>query len=71
MIYQLIRTDYVGYDEYLGKVIRAESEQEAREIANQDTGDEGKLWTDPTKVACSLVEPQGASGEILGAFNAG
>lgn len=71
MIYILERTDEIGWDEYTGKVVRAESEQEARDIANKKTGDEGKIWTDTTKVTCEQVATDGASGAILEAFNAG
>ena len=73
MIYILDRADKAGirYDECFSKVIRARSEQEARDIANASSGDEGQLWTDPVKVTCEMIEADGASGTILEAFKGG
>lgn len=71
MIYLLTRKDELGYDEYIAKVIRASCEMEAREIANEDTGDEGQIWMDPAKVRSKEINQIGPKGEILGSFNAG
>jgi len=71
MIYLLKRADRIGYDEYVAKIIRASSEQEARDIANTNTGDEGQLWTDATRVSCEPLDAEGASGPLLESFNAG
>lgn len=71
MIYLLTRTERTGYDEYDAKVVRANSEEQARNIANLRVGDEGQMWTDKTKVVCQIIKPNGKEGEILGSFNAG
>lgn len=72
MIWKLTRTGTprVGYDEYDSKVIRAKTEDEARKIANQSVGDEGRLWDDPVCVKCERVFADGDSCEILASFNA-
>ena len=71
MIYLLARTEAVNYDEYDSKVVRAPNEQQARELANEDTGDEGTLWNDPEQVTCESLDPNGEAGVILGSFHAG
>lgn len=71
MIYLLTRTDHTEYDEYDAKVVRARSEKRARYIANITTGDEGKIWTDPTKVTCEVLKTSKPEGIILASFNAG
>lgn len=67
----LERRRNVGYDEYDAKVVMAETEEEARRVANKNTGDEGMLWDAPDEVACTELLPQGTACEILGRFNAG
>jgi hypothetical protein len=71
MIYLLKRADEIGWDEYEGKIVRASSEQEARDIANQKTGDEGQIWSNPERVTCEPCDAEGASGALLEAFRAG
>ena len=71
MIYKLTRTDNIDYEQYESKIVRASSEKEAREIANQDVGWEGKIWTNPNCVKCDEVNPDGPSEELLGSYNAG
>jgi len=72
MIYLLTRIGDVNYEENAGFVIRAESESEARSIANDGTiSGEGQIWTDPTKVKCEEVDPLGTSQIILIDFYAG
>jgi hypothetical protein len=71
MIYLLTRKDRSGYDEYDAKVVRSHSEASARAIANETVGDEGEIWTDPTKVDCRKVPPVGEDGVILASFIAG
>lgn len=70
-IYLLRRKDAIGYDEYDAKVIRANSTKRAREIACEDTGDEGSIWMDDKLVTCEVVVAEGPEGEILSSFNAG
>lgn len=69
MIYLLWRPDRPNfdYDSYDSKVVVAPSEQRAREIANGEVGDEGRIWDDPTKVSCRVLDPDGKPGEILAA----
>lgn len=54
-LYLLSREDGVGYDEYRAKLVAAESELEARKIANIIIADEGRIWEDHTKVKCKKV----------------
>lgn len=68
-IYLLSRDDY-GYDEYSSKVVIAKNEERARELANDNTGDEGRIWTNSDLVFCNLVGTK-TEGVLLGAFNAG
>lgn len=68
-IYLLERDDW-GYDEFDAKVIVAKDELEAREIANMNVGDEGRIWTDPTKVRCKKINTIEA-GEVSTSFHAG
>lgn len=70
-LWLLTRTGDIGWDEYNGKVVRAETEFQARDIANQRTGDEGKIWGHITLVKCEEIPIDGAAREILASFNAG
>lgn len=73
-IYLLERKGSIGYDEYYGFVICANSEQRAREIANVRHSDEGKIWNDREKVKVEEVGTAYALAEegiILDSFNAG
>ena len=69
-LYLLTRNGKCDYDEYHEKVIRAGTESEARRIANDNVGDEGKIW-DSLAVDAEIVDPFGKPGEILGDFHAG
>lgn len=69
-IFLLGRINETWYDEYLGKVIVAENEAQAREMANDDVGDEGKVWTDATEVSCIEID-MSKSAVILQSFHAG
>lgn len=66
----LLERKECGWDEYDAKVIVAKNEQRAREIANQNVGDEGQVWTDESQVTCKIVEVK-SEGEVLGSFRAG
>lgn len=63
------------YDAYRGFVIAANSETEARKIANECPGDEGSIWEDCEKVSCKEIgEYTGELTEpmiVLYDFNAG
>tara|TARA_R110002074_G_C11963222_1_gene609840 strand:+ start:144 stop:359 length:216 start_codon:yes stop_codon:yes gene_type:complete len=71
MIYLLKRLEDIGWDEYAAKVVRAESEKEARALANQNVGDEGKIWEYSTCVSCEEVDTQEYSAVILQSYKAG
>ena len=76
MLYLLKReshgiTDCLGYDEYHAKVVRAENPTQAREIANEVVGDEGKIWAEERRVTCEEISPVGQAEVILADFNAG
>lgn len=59
-------------DEYEEKVIRAKNENQAREIANENTGDERQIWDDKELVTCEIVTSStGEIGVISDSFNAG
>ncbi len=60
----------VGYDEFDAKLIRARSEIQARKIANENTGDEGKVWHQKG-IKCTRVFVSGKEKEIIASFNAG
>ncbi len=53
------------------KVVRASSEEEARQIANQSVGDRYKIWENPKLVSCELLDPDGPSEEILSDYKNG
>ncbi len=73
-LWLLMRTDRPGWDEFLGFVVRAEEEPEARRVASEFTyGDEGRrLWEDPSQVRCEYIgEGPGVAGVVLESFQAG
>lgn len=59
MIYLLSRKDVAHYDETRKMVVRAISETQAREIANQNASNEGPIWTDPKQASCERVTEKG------------
>jgi hypothetical protein len=62
----------VIYDANNGFVIRAETEQHAREIASQQRGDEGSsTWLDPRRSSCRELTADGPTEVIIRDFNAG
>jgi len=68
-LYLLSRSNNIGYDEFDAKVIRANTESHAREIANSNTGCEGKICADTKLVDCVYLDPTAHSGTILESFN--
>ena len=70
-IYLLYRKDIVGSDEYDSKVVVADNEQRARELANEDVGDEGyDIWNNPDIVVCEEVDDT-IEGVVIASFIAG
>lgn len=65
------------YDKAFGFVVRAETEDEARKLANANGGDEtgpitehvyrtgGDPWLDPSQSTCVELTPEGEAGVIL------
>ena len=56
------------YDKQHGFVIRAQSETEARRIAQENAAQESfreSVWLDPTITECTQVQPEGNSALIL------
>jgi len=71
-LYLIDRIGHVGYDEFDGFVIAAESETEARSLCNQ--ADEGDIWGNQLDATCELIgtAKDGTNkGVILESFNAG
>ena len=67
------RTDEWDYDQYSGFVIRADSEETARALANEKGGWPGRYtsWTAPSNIRCVELTADGEAGIILHSFHAG
>jgi len=50
---------------FIKKLIRANTEKEARKIANKNVRDESWIWEDETKVSIEIVGNDGEVGELL------
>jgi hypothetical protein len=64
------------WDAYSGFVVRAETEEDARKLANKesqkpDRGYEGPIWEDHQKTSCKQLIDEGEPGVILDDFMAG
>lgn len=72
-IWLLERFRTIGYDEVEAMVIVAPSPYQARTLASQNSGDEGKdIWLDTHTVSCHLVKDKPKELRlVLKAFNAG
>ena len=53
------------YDKTFGFVVRAVSEEEARELANNKCGDEGTVWKDSSLCTCVVLAKNGLSEIII------
>ncbi len=72
LLFLLKRCDPIGYDENDGMVVRACTEDHARQLANAAAGDEGAIWTNCEKVTAEkLAECVGRPVVVLSSFNAG
>lgn len=59
------------YDKAFGFVVRAMTEQEARQYAAEDCGDEGGVaWLDSALSKCAVLTPKGATGVVIRDFKA-
>jgi hypothetical protein len=74
-LWLLQRTDEPGWDEYLGFVICAETEDDARAWAATKKGDEGpQTWTDPSQSKIAFIGKPAdgmVAGIVLESFQAG
>lgn len=68
--YLLEQISIACYEENDGFVILANNEEEARQIANNEAADEGKIWDNPMKTKCNLLDRNAEPGIILQSFNA-
>ncbi|HVM93908.1 MAG TPA: hypothetical protein VMT67_13890 [Terriglobales bacterium] len=57
------------YDKMFGLVVRAETEQKAREVANEKSGDETwefkDAWLNPSYSTCDELHLDGEEGAII------
>ena len=71
MLYLVKRIGLAGYDEYLGFVVRAAHESEARSIASGVDDHDALVWVNGTTSTCVAIDPDGPSGVILGSYRHG
>jgi len=66
-LYLLTRTESVMADEYSACLVTASSEKNARELANENCGSEGYIWTDSARTEAKNigVASDDASGILL------
>jgi hypothetical protein len=62
----------IGWDEYIGFVVAAENETEARGLITR-SADEGDIWNSQLKTICREIAPQTSepAGIVLDSFRAG
>lgn len=72
-LWLLERLGRVGYDENVGHVIAADTEEEARQLANAEAKDEGGIWKSDAAVSCVEIGETDRSWPhiVLRSFNAG
>lgn len=61
-LWKIERTDDIGWDEYIGYVVRAKTEEEARNLVG---------WTNKSRADCSRLNPRGKAEILFDSFNAG
>jgi hypothetical protein len=69
-LYLLRRKGPTYFDEYVAKLVRATTELHARELANEQTGDEGKIWNNPKLVSSEVITEEGVIGVVCESFDA-
>ena len=70
--YLLQRVKTANWDEMAGFVIVASSEDEAREIASGNCGDEGPMtWKNEAETECRTVKSFSKKGVLIEDFKAG
>jgi hypothetical protein len=61
-----------GYDVACGFVVRAATEERARQIASENARDEGReVWRSPARSKCEEIAQDGDEEIVLRDFNAG
>ncbi len=70
-LFLLTRKDDVDYDEVESFVIRAESGVIARGMADNESGDEGRIWSDTAKVDCVSLTNDGEETIIVRNYHPG
>ena len=61
---------HAGYDTYDAHVVRAETEEDARDMV--PTGFEGRqTWLELSKSTCVEINDDGVAGVVISSFNAG
>ncbi len=77
-LYLIRRNDFNkdNYDEHDSALIRAKTEDEAREIAKQNLeplcyGNEISIWEDKKRSTVKIIINSGDAGIIISSFNAG
>ena len=70
-LFLLTRIEHADWDEYEEKLIRSTTHKQARIIANQHVGDEGRIWEDAKLVKCEVLKANGEEGVVMLNFNAG
>ena len=59
------------YDKAFGHIVRATTEQQARQFAADACGDEGKhAWIDDMQSSCVLLSTDGPDGVVMTDFHA-
>jgi hypothetical protein len=64
----VLRNQHPDFGKMIGIVIRADSEEQARMLANTRAYGEGKIWGDSEKATCELVSEGGDAQIILEAI---
>ena len=66
------RIEDTDWDEYQGHVIRAETEERARQMASESAGDEGReCWISNEQTICQELSADGVEEIIISDFHAG
>lgn len=70
-IFVLHRLDDIDWDEYIGFVVCAEDEIEARKLAIERDSCSRSLWLDHARASCIEITHDSEKGIILESYNAG
>lgn len=66
-LWKLEREGDYGYDQFIGFVIRASSENRARQLASE----KGDIWLDSEETTCTQIFISGEEEIILESYSAG